>query len=178
MVGRNVLDGRWTFQIVEEFDDGYWSIFREHERRVRDELQQGARHVFEAEMKERTADQGSARPRSRHPYDSRRGYCDQASTVPPPPDVPLSDIDLGSWDFWALDDDVRDGAFATLRREAPVSLPRVFVDDEFDPGRGALGGDPVRRRLLRQQAPRDLQLGAAGSPSATRRPSWPSTSAR
>jgi len=24
-----------------------------------------------------------------------------------PPDVPLSDIDLGSWDFWALDDDIR-----------------------------------------------------------------------
>ncbi len=53
MVGRNVLDGRWTFQIVEEFDDNYWSLFREHERRVRDELQQGARHVFEAEMKEK-----------------------------------------------------------------------------------------------------------------------------
>jgi hypothetical protein len=51
MVGRNVLYGRWTFQIVEEFDDTYWSRFREHERRVRDELQQGARHVFEAEMK-------------------------------------------------------------------------------------------------------------------------------
>jgi hypothetical protein len=53
MVGRNVLDGRWTFQIIEEFDDGYWLVFREHERRVRDELQQGARHVFEAERKEK-----------------------------------------------------------------------------------------------------------------------------
>jgi hypothetical protein len=52
MVGRNVLYGRWTFQIVEEFDDVYWSRFREHERRIRDELQHGARHVFEAEMKE------------------------------------------------------------------------------------------------------------------------------
>src|SRR6201990_3267339 len=31
MVGRNVLNGRWTFQIVEEFDDVYWSVFREHE---------------------------------------------------------------------------------------------------------------------------------------------------
>ena len=27
-----------------------------------------------------------------------------------PPDVPLSEINLGSWDFWALDDDMRDGA--------------------------------------------------------------------
>jgi hypothetical protein len=52
LVGRNVLRGRWTFQVVEEFDDEYWSIFRDHERRVRDELQQGVRHVFEAEMKD------------------------------------------------------------------------------------------------------------------------------
>lgn len=52
LVGRNVLHGRWTFQVVEEFDDGYWSEFRDHERRVRDELQAGARHVFEAKMKE------------------------------------------------------------------------------------------------------------------------------
>jgi hypothetical protein len=52
LVGRNVLHGRWTFQVVEEFDDGYWSVFREHERRVRAELQHGERHVFEARMKE------------------------------------------------------------------------------------------------------------------------------
>ncbi|MGZ4673953.1 MAG: hypothetical protein ACXV8K_14915 [Ilumatobacteraceae bacterium] len=58
MVGRNVLEGRWTFQIVEEFDDNYWSLFREHERRVRDELQQGRRHVFEAEMKEKRRTKG------------------------------------------------------------------------------------------------------------------------
>ena len=25
----------------------------------------------------------------------------------PPPDVPLADIDLGSWKFWVLDDDPR-----------------------------------------------------------------------
>jgi len=52
VVGRNVLYGRWTFQIVEDFDDNYWSVFREHERRVREELQRGHRHVFEAQMKE------------------------------------------------------------------------------------------------------------------------------
>ena len=38
LIGRNVLAGRWTFQVVEEFDDGYWTAFRDHERRVRDEL--------------------------------------------------------------------------------------------------------------------------------------------
>lgn len=59
LVGRNVLQGRWTFQIVEEFDDDYWSVFRDHERRVRDELQQGVRHVFEAEMKERRRTHGN-----------------------------------------------------------------------------------------------------------------------
>lgn len=52
MVGRNALPGRWTFQIVEEFDDGYWSEFRTHEKRVRDGLLGGARHLFESEMKE------------------------------------------------------------------------------------------------------------------------------
>ncbi|MDT5336567.1 MAG: methyl-branched lipid omega-hydroxylase [Mycobacterium sp.] len=53
-----------------------------------------------------------------------------------PPDVPMSDINLGSWDFWALDDEVRDGAFATLRREAPVSLQPEFVREGFEQGKG------------------------------------------
>lgn len=53
-----------------------------------------------------------------------------------PPDVPLADVNLGSWDFWALDDEVRDGAFATLRREAPVSHHPEFVQDGFEQGRG------------------------------------------
>ncbi len=38
--------------MVEEFDDGYWTAFRDHERRVREELVAGRRHLFEAEMKE------------------------------------------------------------------------------------------------------------------------------
>ena len=58
LVGRNVLFGRWTFQVVEEFDDTYWSVFREDESRVRDELQDGARHVFESEMKDRRRTDG------------------------------------------------------------------------------------------------------------------------
>ncbi len=52
LVGMNVLPGRWTFQIVEEYDDGYYARFTALERHVRDELLQGRRHVFEAEMKE------------------------------------------------------------------------------------------------------------------------------
>lgn len=58
VVGRNVLHGRWTFQIVEDFDDNYWTVFREHERSVRDELQGGARHVWEEEMKDRRRTDG------------------------------------------------------------------------------------------------------------------------
>jgi hypothetical protein len=53
LIGRNVLPDRWTFQVVEEFDDGYWSVFREHERRIRDALMAGRRHVHEAELKRR-----------------------------------------------------------------------------------------------------------------------------
>jgi hypothetical protein len=52
LVGRNVIEGRWTFQIVEDYDDGYYAAFKELERLARDELAGGRRHLFEAEMKE------------------------------------------------------------------------------------------------------------------------------
>lgn len=51
VVGRNAIPGRWTFQMVEEFDDGYWSEARTEERAARTELAGGVRHVYEAEMK-------------------------------------------------------------------------------------------------------------------------------
>ncbi|MBT1680793.1 hypothetical protein [Curtobacterium aurantiacum] len=59
LVGRNVIEGRWTFQIVEDYDDGYYALAKELERTARDELVQGRRHLFEAGMKEdrRTQDQ-------------------------------------------------------------------------------------------------------------------------
>jgi hypothetical protein len=60
IVGRNVLPGRWTFQIVEEFDDTYYTPVVEAERRLRDELLQGRRHVYESEMKERRRTHGRA----------------------------------------------------------------------------------------------------------------------
>jgi hypothetical protein len=52
LFGRNILEGRWTFQIVEEFDDGYWTEFRALEAALRDDLQAGRRHLREAGMKE------------------------------------------------------------------------------------------------------------------------------
>lgn len=54
----------------------------------------------------------------------------------PPPEVPIADIELGSLDFWALDDDVRDGAFATLRREAPISFWPTIELPGFVAGNG------------------------------------------
>lgn len=54
----------------------------------------------------------------------------------PPPDIPLADIHLESLDFWALDDDVRDGAFATLRREAPISFWPAIEMEGFESGSG------------------------------------------
>ncbi|MEU9514580.1 hypothetical protein [Micromonospora sp. NPDC048169] len=58
LLGRNVIAGRWTFQIVEDFDDGYYALFRELDRRARDELVEGRRHLYEAEMKERRRSRG------------------------------------------------------------------------------------------------------------------------
>ena len=52
LVGRNVLEGRWTFQIVEEYDATYYSRFRELEQLARDQLADGRRHLYEARMKE------------------------------------------------------------------------------------------------------------------------------
>lgn len=58
LLGRNVLQGRWTFQLVEEYDDGYYRAFRAHEERARASLAGGRRHLFEAEMKEERRTKG------------------------------------------------------------------------------------------------------------------------
>jgi hypothetical protein len=63
LVGRNVLEGRWTFQIIEEYDADYFSVWRELEALARDELVQGRRHLLEAEMKETNRTHG-------HPHHS------------------------------------------------------------------------------------------------------------
>ena len=52
LVGRNILEGRWSYQVVEEYDDGYYAAFKAHEQSARDDLAGGERHVFEARMKE------------------------------------------------------------------------------------------------------------------------------
>jgi methyl-branched lipid omega-hydroxylase len=60
-----------------------------------------------------------------------------------PAEVPLADIHLDSLEFWGLDDDYREGAFATLRREAPISFwPAIEM-----PGFPAGGGHWVLTKL-------------------------------
>jgi hypothetical protein len=66
LVGRNVLPGYWTFQMVEAYDDTYYEPFRRLERQIRADLAAGRRHIYEAEMKESRRTSGhpdhSARP--------------------------------------------------------------------------------------------------------------------
>ena len=65
VVGRNVIAGRWTFQLVEDYDDGYYRTFVEAEQAARDQLVQGRKHVHESEMKE------SHRTHGRRGHESR-----------------------------------------------------------------------------------------------------------
>jgi hypothetical protein len=51
LIGRNVIPGHWTYQILEAFDDGYYADFRTVERDARDELAHGRRHLYEARLK-------------------------------------------------------------------------------------------------------------------------------
>jgi hypothetical protein len=66
LVGRNVLDGRWTFQVVEEFDEVYYEFFRALERESRS-LTGGVRHLHEARLKEQRRTHG----RPEHDADPR-----------------------------------------------------------------------------------------------------------
>ncbi|MFJ8826614.1 hypothetical protein ACIREE_33195 [Streptomyces sp. NPDC102467] len=66
LVGRNVLEGRWTFQLVEEYNATFYEPYKDLEREVRDDLAQGREHIYEAEMKEARRSEGhpdhTARP--------------------------------------------------------------------------------------------------------------------
>jgi hypothetical protein len=58
VVGRNILPGRWTFQVMEEFDDTYYDVVVAAEARIRKELVAGRRHVYESELKEQRRTRG------------------------------------------------------------------------------------------------------------------------
>ncbi|MFF9624999.1 hypothetical protein [Streptomyces griseosporeus] len=52
IVGRNVIPGYWTFQIIEGYNATYYRPFQELEESCLRELAQGRHHLHEAELKE------------------------------------------------------------------------------------------------------------------------------
>ncbi len=65
IIGRNVIPGHWTSQIIEEYNRTYYEPFRTAERQAVKELADGREHLYEAEMKE-------ARRTKGHPDHSAR----------------------------------------------------------------------------------------------------------
>ena len=51
LLGRNVLPGMWTYQVVEAYDDTYYSLFQELVTVARKQLAGGERHTYEARLK-------------------------------------------------------------------------------------------------------------------------------
>jgi nucleotide-binding universal stress UspA family protein len=66
LIGRNVLPGRWTFKVVEDYDDLYYEPFVALEREARQQLADGKRHLQEAQLKRKRATPG----RSGHEMDA------------------------------------------------------------------------------------------------------------
>ena len=62
---RNPLPGMWSFQMVEAFDDGFYAEAKGVQQRAIDELMDGRRHVFQAEMKELRRTRGARATRRR-----------------------------------------------------------------------------------------------------------------
>jgi cytochrome P450 len=87
----------------------------------------------------------------------------------------LTDIDLGSSAFWELDSDLRDGGFATLRREAPVAFhrepeavgfaigPRHWAVTKFDDVRHASRHPEIFSSQLTSTAIRDVPAESPNS---------------
>lgn len=59
LVGRDTILDAWTFQLVEAFDEQYWSVFRDVVEHARGQFD-APRHTYEAEMKH--AEQQSGTP--------------------------------------------------------------------------------------------------------------------
>lgn len=76
IVGRNVLDGRWTFQIVEEYDAQYYGPVRDAVRGLEARFQDGRRHVYESRLKDARRSPG----RTGHERRPRSAYSDAVIT--------------------------------------------------------------------------------------------------
>lgn len=83
LIGRNLIAGRWSFKIIEDYDDNYYDLFVDLERQARDQLADGKRHLREAEMKQRRTTPG----RPGHEIDPEAlGEQPSRSAVPDRPD--------------------------------------------------------------------------------------------
>jgi hypothetical protein len=80
VVGRNAIDGRWTFQIVEEYDALFYGPVQLHLQQLQDRLVDGRPHVFEAELKERRRSRG----RRGHEHRPPAAWADAVETEPDP----------------------------------------------------------------------------------------------
>lgn len=60
LVGRDVIGDCWSFQLVEQYDEQYWAVFREAEAYARRQCDDGRRHVYEAELKASEQSRGAA----------------------------------------------------------------------------------------------------------------------
>ncbi|OKI95112.1 hypothetical protein [Kitasatospora sp. CB01950] len=52
ILGRDVVPGMWTYQLVEAYDETYYQVFTAVEEQVREDLAAGRRHLAEAEMQQ------------------------------------------------------------------------------------------------------------------------------
>jgi hypothetical protein len=57
VVRRDVLEGRWTFEIVERFDDDYYQGARAEVMRLEQRLLDGRRHAHEEALRQRRRDE-------------------------------------------------------------------------------------------------------------------------
>jgi hypothetical protein len=53
VVGRDVLESRWTFEIVERFDDDYYDAIRSEVIGLEERLVAGRRHAHEEALRDR-----------------------------------------------------------------------------------------------------------------------------
>lgn len=87
LVGRNVVPGHWTFQLIEAYNATFYQPFTHVEARVRQDLVDGRTHLYEAEMKEARRTRGhpdhTARP-APHPSDGSEVSDETPSNVTKP----------------------------------------------------------------------------------------------
>jgi len=69
ILGRNVIPGCWTFQIIEAYNDTYYRPFQELEHGAVRDLAQGRDHLYEAQLKEARRTPGHPAHTARPPSD-------------------------------------------------------------------------------------------------------------